>query len=405
MTEAGKARAMALPTQRRTQSVPVVDPWMALLSWYDRAKRDLPWRRTRDPYRILVSEIMLQQTQVKTVLGYYDAFLERFPDLESLARASEDEVLAAWKGLGYYRRARNLQACAKEAVAEHGGRLPDSYEALRAMRGIGEYTAAAVASIAFGEAKGVVDGNVLRVMARYLGIEEPIDGSAARRAIQRAVDEAISRERPGDFNQALMELGATLCTPQRPQCEACPLMGSCDARARGLVDRLPLKKRREQPTLSQRVVAVVQKGDRILLVKRPADGLLGGMWEFLNLEMPEMEALGRDRSAWSDRCRMLLGESVRALTGDEVIDAAYAGRVIHRFSHRVWEMDVYWVTVSESKARESPPDDGHSTESYGALAPSPAEGVSWTWQPLEAIDEVALPRVMQKAWEACRWMV
>src|SRR5690606_12646027 len=197
---------------------------------------------------------------------------------------SEDQVLAAWKGLGYHRRALHLHAAEREAATRHGGELPRSYAALRAMKGIGDYTAAAVASIAFGEPKGAVDGNVLRVMARYLGIEEPVDEARTRRRIQQAEDDAVPRERPGDFNQALMELGATLCLPQRPRCDACPLEASCAARATGAAHRLPVRKRREKVKAERRIVGVVEQGGRVLLVKRPAGGLLGGMWEFLNLE-------------------------------------------------------------------------------------------------------------------------
>lgn len=350
------------------------DGWDALLAWYDAEKRDLPWRRTRDPYRILVAEVMLQQTQVKTVLGYYERFLERFPDLRSLASAGEEEVLAAWKGLGYYRRARNLHACAKQALAEYGGELPRSYRALRRLKGIGEYTAAAVASIAFGEPKGAVDGNVLRVMARYLGIEEPVDGAKARRAIQRAVDQAISTDRPGDFNQALMELGARICTPQRPKCGACPLKAGCRALSLSMVDQLPKKARRERVLFSRRVVGVVEKCGRILLVRRPADGLLGGMWEFVNVEASHEPGAGDAE---------LLRERVRRLTGDEVEECSYLGRVTHRFSHLLWQIDAYRL-----KARPAWP--------CGVREPvSPLEVA---WRPAEEVDQVALPKAMQKVW-------
>ena len=271
------------------QAVADAGPTQALLTWYDRVKRDLPWRKTTDPYRILVSEVMLQQTQVKTVLAYYDAFLARFPDVYALAAAGEDDVLSAWKGLGYYRRARNLHACSKRIVAEYDGRVPGSFAELRRLQGIGDYTAAAVASIAFGEAKGVVDGNVLRVMARFRSIEQPIDDAKVKRTIQEAVDSMISRERPGDFNQALMELGATVCTPHAPECGVCPLQADCLALAKGLAEELPMRRRRERVSFSHRVVAVVERAGRILVMKRPVDGLLGGMWEFLNIEAGQGE--------------------------------------------------------------------------------------------------------------------
>lgn len=354
----------------RQQTGPVL-PADDLLRWYDREKRELPWRKTSDPYRILVSEVMLQQTQVKTVLEYYEPFLERFPSLEALAAADEDEVLAAWKGLGYYRRARNLHACAKAVVSDLEGVLPRRFSELRRLKGIGDYTAAAVASIAFGEAKGVVDGNVLRVMARFLSIAEPIDDAKVKRAIQEAVDHAISPERPGDFNQALMELGATVCTPQRPDCEICPLQAACQAFSKGMASRLPVRKRRGKVHLSHRIVGVVERAGRLLVTKRPAEGLLGGMWEFLNLEAD---------SAGATQDRLL--SQVRALTGGDDFVCHRAGQVSHRFSHLEWQIDVYYVRVPADNGDEDGPEH---------------EDVEWV--PREKIHELALPRVMQKVWE------
>lgn len=356
----------------------------ALLAWYDRVKRDLPWRKTTDPYRILVSEVMLQQTQVKTVLDYYGRFLERFPDVYALAAAGEDEVLEAWKGLGYYRRARNLHSCAKRIVDELGGRVPRTYESLRRLPGVGEYTAAAVASIAFGEAKGVVDGNVLRVMARLLGVEDPIDDGKTKRAIQEAVDAMICRDRPGDFNQALMELGATVCTPTGPRCDACPLRQACRALSQGSPQRLPVRRRKQTVSLSRRLVAVVERAGRVLVMKRPADGLLGGMWEFLNLTRSDGDE--------EDAVARLLRD-VRALARGEAHSWRLAGRVVHRFSHLEWEIDVYYVRLQAAgvaEARPVPETDG-PLESKNAL--------EIRWVKPQRLSEYALPRVMQKVWE------
>ena len=249
----------------------------ALLRWYDRNKRDLPWRRTRDPYAVWVSETMLQQTQVATVLPYYQRFMEAFPSVESLDRASLDAVRSAWSGLGYYRRAANLKQAARLVVERHRGRLPADYKALLRLPGIGPYTAGAVMSIAFDRPYPAPDGNVRRVYARLLGLTDP-------RTIDRAAGQMVSRSRPGDFNQAVMELGATICLPTGPQCERCPLAHWCHATASGAFDaprRRPLRTRAVQWPL-----VLVESRSRVLLHRRPDSGLLAGLWE-----LPAPEAL------------------------------------------------------------------------------------------------------------------
>ena len=249
----------------------------ALLGWYDRNRRDLPWRRSKDPYRIWVSEVMLQQTTVKAVAPYYEAFLARFPSLAALAEAPEEEVLAAWSGLGYYHRARNLHRGARHVVERHGGRFPRTLEAAVAVPGVGLYTASAILSIAHGQALPVVDGNVRRVLARLLALRGPEyrkDGPYYNRA-----EELLVRERPGDWNQALMELGATVCTPRRPGCEACPLRSHCRARALSLVGELPEGRARRAPVDVTVAAALVERDGRVLLVRRPEGRLLGRMWE------------------------------------------------------------------------------------------------------------------------------
>ncbi len=249
----------------------------ALLAWYGRNRRELPWRRSRDPYRIWVSEVMLQQTTVRTAVPYYERFLERFPSAAALAAASEDEVLAAWSGLGYYHRARNLLRGARHLVERHRGGFPRSLEAALAVPGIGLYTASAVLSIAYGLPLPVVDGNVRRVLARLLALRGPEyrrDAPYYNRA-----EELLDRERPGDWNQALLELGATICLPRRPACEACPLRRQCQARAQGLVEQLPEGRARRAPASVTVAAALVQRDDRVLLVRRPEGRLLGRMWE------------------------------------------------------------------------------------------------------------------------------
>ena len=265
-----------------------------LLAWFDVHRRDLPWRQTSDPYRIWLSEVMLQQTRVETVLPYYRRFLERFPTVKRLAEAEVDEVLALWSGLGYYRRARQLHQAAR-LVAERGHRgagFPRTAVGLRELPGIGDYTAAAVASIAFGEAIPVLDGNVVRVLSRLLAAPEDPRGGAGRRRLLEAARELLDPARPGDSNQALMELGATLCSPQRPRCPACPLRLGCRAALAGEQELYPAARRR-RPRESVRLVAVVVEGeDGVLLFRRPeGSALLAGTWE-----LPWVEAGSAGRS-------------------------------------------------------------------------------------------------------------
>jgi A/G-specific adenine glycosylase len=251
----------------------------ALLAWYDRNKRDLPWRRTHDPYAIWLSEIMLQQTRVAAVLEHYRVFLERFPNIQALAAASEDAVLAAWSGLGYYRRARMLHRCAREIVEQHGGHFPQLASSLRELPGIGRYTSAAIASIAFDEPAAVVDGNVERVLQRLSGAN-----LQSAESWQHA-QELLSKSRPGDFNQAMMELGAMVCLPREPRCTECPVSALCATWARELAQKgsgfAALESERAPKQMKREIwCALDRRNGRIRLVKRPkAASLMAGMWE------------------------------------------------------------------------------------------------------------------------------
>jgi A/G-specific adenine glycosylase len=258
-----------------------------LLEHYDEHHRRLPWRGETDPYRILVSEVMLQQTRVETVIDYYGAWLERFPDLESLASADGDDVLEAWEGLGYYRRARNLHAAARVVRERPGGALPETYAELRGLPGIGEYTAGAVASIAFGEVVPAPDGNVRRVLARLFDQPEP-KSAWLREAAASLVDPA----RPGDWNQALMELGATICSPRSPRCTSCPVADWCTARERGTQEERPAAVPRRAPRTATYALAVPHRAGCVLLVRRPPDGLLAGMWAFPEREVADRAEAG-----------------------------------------------------------------------------------------------------------------
>jgi len=249
-----------------------------LIEWYRRTRRDLPWRRTSDPYRIWVSEIMLQQTRAQAVIPYYERFLERFPTVAALAEAPEDEVLALWSGLGYYSRARNLRRSA-QTVVEAGG-FPRAYEAIRALPGIGDYTAAAVASIAFGLPHAVLDGNVLRVVARMENDAADIAAPRTRERFRTVAQQWLDRKHAGEFNQALMELGATVCLPKAPRCAACPLAALCRARAAGTAAHLPVKLRKKEPVKIASVLLVVRSGARILLRRREGSARrMAGFWE------------------------------------------------------------------------------------------------------------------------------
>ena len=251
-----------------------------LLRWYREHRRPLPWRGTRDPYRVLVSELMLQQTRVATVIPYYRKFVERFPTLEALAAADLDEVLAAWSGLGYYRRARHLHAAARRIVEEHGGRFPRDARAVRELPGVGRYTVGAVRSIAFGEPDPIVDGNVARVLCRVLGIEGDPRTPPVQAQLWDAAEKLVDPEHPGDFNQALMELGATVCAPASPDCSCCPCRGVCVAQATNRQGVLPRRTPRPAPRNEAAAVAVFRRRGRCLLVQRRGETLMDGLWEF-----------------------------------------------------------------------------------------------------------------------------
>jgi A/G-specific adenine glycosylase len=276
-------------------------PWRrALLAWYRRHRRDLPWRRHPDAYRVWVSEVMLQQTTVKSVLPYYEPFLRRFPDVASLGAASEEEVVAAWSGLGYYHRARNLRRGAQHVAAQHGGRFPETLEAALAVPGVGLYTASAILSIAHGVPLPVVDGNVRRVLARLgarRGPEWRRDGP-----FYNVAEELLARDRPGDWNQALMELGATVCTPRRPACPVCPVRPACRARSLGLQDRIPETRHRRPPVDVTVAAALVERDGRVLLVRRAEGRLMGRMWEVpqTSLEARGLSDLARELSVRHD---------------------------------------------------------------------------------------------------------
>ena len=251
-----------------------------LLPWYDRHSRQLPWRTDPQPYRVWVSEIMLQQTRVDTAMPYFERWLERFPNIAALAQADQQDVLVMWEGLGYYSRARNLHRAARTVMSEFGGELPAEVSELKKLPGIGPYTAGAIASIAFGKPEALVDGNVRRVLSRYFDLDFPVDTPAGKRRIWALAQENVPADRPGDYNQALMELGALVCRPKSPDCGACPLADGCLARRNGAQELRPVLAPRKGTPHYVVTAGVVRENGLVLIAQRPEDGLLGGMWEF-----------------------------------------------------------------------------------------------------------------------------
>lgn len=313
----------------------------ALLAWYRAQRRDLPWRRTRDPWAIWVSETMLQQTRVETVIPYWERFLARFPSPAALADAPLDDVLGLWAGLGYYGRARNLKRAAEQVVERFAGRVPDDPEALATLPGVGRYTAGAIASIAYDRPAPIVDGNVARVLARLLGIREEIERPAVRERLWQEAAALAGGEAPGDLNQALMELGALVCVPRAPRCDACPVADACDARAAGDADALPRRAPRRAPKTVHAVAALVRRRGRALAVRRPARGLLGGLWELPGGELASPRADGADA----------LVAVLAAGTGLAVRDVRPAGRIEWRFTHRTLHLRLFECAAPAGRVR------------------------------------------------------
>ncbi len=310
----------------------------ALLPWYDREKRSLPWRDIVTPYRTWVSEIMLQQTRVQAVLPYFERFMAAAPDVPALAELAEDRLLSLWQGLGYYSRARSLQRSARVMVEQYGGCLPDTYTDLIQLPGIGDYTAGAILSIAFGQAIPAVDGNVLRIAARLTACGDNVLDTRTRQHVRDALAAVMPADRPGDFNQAMMDLGAAVCLPKNPNCESCPAASLCAARAAGLQSQLPVRaKNTAKPEKDLTVFLLTTPDGRTALRRRPETGLLSGLWEYPNTEGALTETLaaqqlrewGLTPLAWEKR---------------------FSDR--HIFTHLRWNMTVFRLTV----AGDGPPD-------------------------------------------------
>ena len=332
----------------------------ALLAWYDRCARVLPWRGFHDAYRTWVSEAMLQQTRVETVLSYYPRFLERFPSLPDLAAAPEADVLKAWEGLGYYSRARNLLKGARQVMEEYGGILPRDPEKLKKIQGIGPYSAGAIASIAYDVPVPAVDGNVIRVMSRLYGIRTDALEPGTRRRIESLAAALVPEERPGDHNQAVMDLGATVCVPGTPDCGRCPLSAFCDACKAGDAADLPVLPKAKPPKVIPYAVLLVRSADRVLM-RRRTENLLNGLWCFPMFE-----------GEYTPDSLRKLAEKKLSLSLSAPVPAG-SGR--HVFTHRIWQMSVY-ETGAEASA---PAPDGYS------------------FVPVSELDRLALPAAMNAA--------
>jgi A/G-specific adenine glycosylase len=338
-----------------TEPVADRDPkWLALIrerltDWYSEARRDLPWRADRDPYRILVSELMLVQTTVTAVIPYFEKFLRRFPDVRALATADESEVVKAWEGLGYYRRARQLHAAARAIVHEHGGMIPDDPAAVRALPGVGRYIAGAILSFAFDRPEPIVEANSQRVLARLLAIKEDLKNASIRERIWRAAELLVPTPGAGNFNQALIELGALVCTPRQPGCLLCPLSPLCEARRLGFQDSLPVMTAKPRPLAVTEACAIVVSAGRVLIVQRGRGGLWEQFWEFPTVHLEGVDPAGRSFGVPVD-----LADGIERLTGVSVRPGPSLKTLTYSVTnHRVK------LSAHLARARAGTPTPGH----------------------------------------------
>ena len=348
-----------------------------LLEWFSVNARDLPWRGTQDPYAVLVSEVMLQQTQVDTVVPAFERWMARFPDLESLAAAGQEEVLKAWEGLGYYARALNLQRSARLILEHHGGEIPREDEDLLALPGIGRYTAGALQSIAFGMPRAAVDGNVERVLCRFLDIETPARERRNQVLFGRVIREMMEEGSPGDMTQALMELGALVCLPRKPRCAGCPLEDSCLAKSRGTVPKRPVPRKRKPAQAIQAAVAILTDGNRVFLQKRPPGGLMANLWEFPGGKLEPGETPGA-----------ALKRELSEELGIKVKGAKKAGTIRHAYTSFSVTLHVFLVRIDPGEGLPDPGGDlpsGWFSPEEARCLPMPAANVKilarWVGEP------------------------
>lgn len=335
-----------------------------LLSWFKKYAREMPWRGEKNPYKIWLSEIMLQQTQVDTVRPYYERWLKKFPTVASVARAKEDEVLKLWEGLGYYARCRNFQKACQQVVKDFNGKVPSRLEDLKTLKGIGPYTLAAVGSIAFGHVVACIDGNIKRVIARVLALDVP--PSQGLLQIETFLNKNISKKYPGTFNEALMDLGATICVPKNPKCLICPVQKHCKAFETKTVDVYPKPEKKLERPHYQIAVGVVWKGNKILVSKRKSKGLLGGLWEFPGGKIQK----GETSAACAAR-------EVKEEVGVDVEVGSSIGKIKHQFTHFSIEMEAFVCKYMKGRPRA-------------------IECEAWKWIQLQEISNFAFPKANHK---------
>ena len=386
-----------------------------LMQWYDKYKRTLPWRTEspRDPYKVWVSEIMLQQTRVEAVKSYYTNWMEHFPDIPTLAAAEEEDVVRQWQGLGYYSRARNLHTAVREVMEHYGGKVPETREEIRKLKGIGDYTAGAILSMAYGKRETAVDGNVLRVFARIYNLEDNILSAKVKKEITELVKTRQDAARPGDFNEALMDLGATVCIPGQPRCEVCPLVGVCLAKKAGKENEIPLRitkkevpvepitvfvvKRKQEEAVQDKPIQSGCNGRRdqagipteaatfyYLLHQRPSKGLLAGMWEFPN-------CTGEGEQGREALTALLSGMGVAVGNISRRVR-----KIRHVFSHKIWQMAVYTaeaatgtgecaLAAAAKQSRKTDPADLIAANPDAATLPN-----DWRWVPVAELEDYNL---------------
>ncbi len=334
-----------------------------LLDWFDKNKRELPFRKNKNPYNIWISEIMLQQTQVDTVIPYYNRFMERYPTLNDLAMANEEDVFKLWEGLGYYSRAKNILKCAKQIHEDYAGVFPKGFEEVIKLAGIGPYTTGAILSIAFDMKYPAVDGNVMRVISRMYHIDADISESKTRKIFEAKVSELIP-DRSGDFNQALMELGALICSPKSPKCNVCPVSGDCFAYKNDATDKLPVKTKKIRNKKLEVAVGLILKDDKLLMIKNQ-EGLLAGLWGLVNGQGETVQESKHNLMEDLLKSHQLTIQKIRK-----------TGEAKHVFTHRTWHMTIYKILVSEHIQ---------------------SEDIKSQWVPIKEIDQYAISTANKKA--------
>lgn len=357
------------------------------IQWYEQEKRNLPWRYNRDPYRIWISEIMLQQTRVDTVIDYFYRFMEWFPTIEELATAPEEKLLKAWEGLGYYSRARNIQAAAKQIMSEFDGKMPQTPEEISSLKGIGPYTTGAIASIAFGLPEPAVDGNVMRVVSRLFCIEADIAKASSRKIFDEAMRKIIDETYPGEFNQAMMDLGSAICTPTSPKCEACPIQAFCLANKRGIQTSFPVKTKKAKPKNVYYISAALQNhSGAYYFEERDSQKLLANMWTFPMVEVTQ-EEYERLKKEWEAKQEVDLFDDLVAEDGKElpfekqelfIWQTRHLGEVTHVFSHLKWHVLLFYGRATEEAEQEF------------------TENKTSKWLKPAAFDSVVFPKVQMK---------